>query len=185
MPCDPKSSGAGPAAPFLVSFLSYFQGKGVKIGSPTGDGHTHSQKLKIAENQEEEAPMKRLFCKGIIWYLTVAMFVIGVTPRVYAGFAPSEGLAFTSEDRNADMGKIQKFLEMKMVRERLKDLGFTLEEVQGKLKDFSDQQLHQMAMSLDELKVAGDGAGIVVGLIIIALLVVAIIYLSGHRVVVK
>jgi hypothetical protein len=129
--------------------------------------------------------MKRVLCKGIIWYLAVAMFVMGVTPRAYAGFAPSEGLVFTSEDRNADMGKIQKFLEMKMVRERLKDLGFTFEEIQGKLKDLNDQQLHQMATKMDELNVAGDGGGIILGLIIIALLVVAIIYLSGHQVIVK
>jgi hypothetical protein len=129
--------------------------------------------------------MKRFWCKGITWYLAVAMLVMGVTPRVYAGYAPSEGLVFTSEDRTPDMGKIQKFLEMKMVRERLKDLGFTSEEIQGKLKDLNDQQIHQMAMKVDELKVAGDGAGIVLGLIIIVLLVVVIIYLSGHQVVVK
>jgi hypothetical protein len=129
--------------------------------------------------------MKRFFCKGIAWYLVVAMFVIGVTPRVYAGFAPSEGLALAPGERTADLGRIQKFVEMKMVRERLKDLGFTSEEIQGKLKDLNDQQLHQVAVKMDEFKVAGDGAGIVVSLIIIVLLVVVIIYLSGHRVVVK
>ncbi len=69
--------------------------------------------------------MKKLVCKGICRYLIVAMFVIGVTPRVYAGFAPSEGLVLAPEERTADLGRIQKFLEMKMVRERLKDLGFT------------------------------------------------------------
>jgi hypothetical protein len=155
--------------------LSYFQGKEAKIESLA----------KAATNQEEEVAMKKFLCKGIAWYLTVAMFVMGVTPRVYAGFSSSEGLVFTSEDRTADLGKIQKFLEMKMVRERLKDLGFTAEEIQGKLKDLTDQQLHQMAMSLDELKVAGDGAGIVIGLLVIAILVVIIFYLMGHRVVVK
>ena len=129
--------------------------------------------------------MKKLLCKGIAWYLIVAMFVIGITPRVHAGFALSEGLVMAPGERTADLGKIQKFLEMKMVRERLRDLGFTSEEIQSRLKDLNDQQLHQMALKVDELKVAGDGAGIVIGLIIIALLVVVIIYLSGHRVVVK
>jgi tetrahydromethanopterin S-methyltransferase subunit B len=113
------------------------------------------------------------------------MFVIGITPRVHAGFAPSEGLVMAPGERTADLGKIQKFLEMKVVRERLRDLGFTSEEIQSKIKDLNDQQLHQLALKVDELKVAGDGAGIVIGLIIIALLVVVIIYLSGHRVVVK
>ena len=129
--------------------------------------------------------MKRFVCKGIAWYLVVAMFVIGVTHPVYAGFVPSEELVLVPGERSTDIGKIQKFLETKMVRERLKDLGFSSEEIQGKLKNLNDQQLHQMAMKVDELKVAGDGAGIVVGLIIIVLLVVVIVYLSGHRVVVK
>ena len=129
--------------------------------------------------------MKKLLCKGLAWYLIAAMFVIGITPRVHAGFALSEGLVMAPGERTADLGKIQKFLEMKMVRERLRDLGFTSEEIQSKIKDLNDQQLHQLALKVDELKVAGDGAGIVVGLIIIALLVVVIIYLSGHRVVVK
>jgi hypothetical protein len=129
--------------------------------------------------------MKKLLAKGLVWYLIVAMFVIGMVPRAYAGFAPSEALIFHSENRAAEMGKIQKFLEMKMVRERLKDLGFTSEEIQGRLQDLSDSQIHQMAMKIDDLKVGGDGAGIVVGVIIIALLIVIIIYLTGHRVIVK
>lgn len=129
--------------------------------------------------------MKRFLCKGVAWYLVVAMFIIGITPRVYAGFAPSEGLVLTSEDRPANLGKIQKFLEMKIVRERLKDLGFTSEEIQGKLRSLNDQQIQQMAMQVDDLKVAGDGGGIVIGLIIIVLLVVIIIYLTGHRIAIQ
>jgi hypothetical protein len=113
------------------------------------------------------------------------MFVIGVTPRVYAGFAPSEGVVSTSGARAADLGKVQKFLEMKMVRERLRDLGFTAEEIQGKLKDLSDQQIHQLALKIDDLKTGGDGAGIVIGLLIIVALVIVIIYLAGHRIVIK
>ncbi len=129
--------------------------------------------------------MKRFVYKGIAWYLAVAMFIIGVTNPVYAACVPSEGLALAPGERSTDLGKIQNFLEMKMVRERLKDLGFTSEEIQGKLRDLNDEQLHQMAMKVDELKVAGDAAGIVIGLIIIVLLVAVIIYLSGHRVIVK
>jgi hypothetical protein len=129
--------------------------------------------------------MKRFWAKGLVWYLAVAMFVIGAVPRAYAGFAPSEAALLHPENRAAEMGKIQKFLEMKMVRERLSDLGFTSEEIQGKLKELSDSQIHQMAMKIDDLKVAGDGGGIVVGVIIIALLIVIIIYLTGHRVIVK
>jgi hypothetical protein len=126
----------------------------------------------------------RIFLKRwITWYLVAAIFVIGITPRVYAGFAPSEGFALTSGERASNLDKVQKFLEMKMVRERLKDLGFTPEEIQGKLNDLNDQQLHQLAMKMDDLKVGGDGLGIVI--LVIIILVIVIIQLSGHRIVVK
>ncbi len=129
--------------------------------------------------------MKRFFCKGIVWYLVVAMFVIGVTPRVYAGFSPSERLVLTTGERSADLEKIQKFLEMKMVRERLRDLGFTPEEIQGKLKDLNDQQIHELAMNMDDVKVGGDGLGFIIFLLVVVLLVILIIQLSGHKVVIK
>jgi hypothetical protein len=129
--------------------------------------------------------MKRFLCKGMAWYLVAAMFVIGITPRVHAGFAPSEGRFAAPEERSADLGKVQKFLEMKMVRERLHDLGFTAEEIQAKLKDLSDGQIHQLAMKIDDLKTGGDGAGIVIALLVIAALVVLIIYLTGHRIIIK
>jgi hypothetical protein len=123
--------------------------------------------------------------KWIVWYLVAAIFVIGITPRVYAGFAPSEGFALTSGERASNLDKVQKFLEMKMVRERLKDLGFTPEEIQGKLNDLNDQQLHQLALKMDDLKVGGDGLGIVIAILVIIILVIIIIQLSGHRIVVK
>lgn len=128
-----------------------------------------------------KTPLKR----WIAWYLVVAMFVIGITPRVYAGFSPSEGLILPSGERTADLDKIQKFLEMKMVRERMKELGFTAEEIQGKVKDLNDQQLHQLTMKMDDLKVGGDGLGFIIALLIIVILVILIIQLTGHRVVVK
>lgn len=123
--------------------------------------------------------------KWIVWYLVAALFVIGITPRVYAGFAPSEGFALTSGERASNLDKVQNFLEMKMVRERLKDLGFTPEEIQGKLNDLNDSQLHQLAMKMDDLKVGGDGLGIVIAILVIVILVIIIVQLSGHRIVVK
>ncbi len=128
--------------------------------------------------------MKRLK-KTLVWYLVGAMFVIGVTPKCFAGFSPSEVMVLSQAERPQDLRKIQKFLETKMVRERLKDLGFIPEEVQMKLGNLSDQQIHQMALHLDEMKVAGDGVGIFIAVFLIAVLVVLIIYATGHRVVLK
>ena len=123
--------------------------------------------------------MKRV----LVWYLIWAMVAIGVTPKCFAGFSPSEVITLSPTERSQDLQKLQKFLETKMVRERLKDLGFPPEEVQMKLGDLSDQQVHQMALHLDEMKVGGDGVGLFIVIFLVAILVVLIIYATGHRIV--
>jgi len=124
--------------------------------------------------------------KWITWYLVMAMFVIGITPRVYAGFSPSEVIGLSPADRSSDLQKIQKFLEIKMVRERLKEFGLTPDEIQTRLSQFNDQQIHQLALRLDDLKMGADDAlGIVILLLLVAILVIIIIQLTGHKVIVK
>ena len=60
--------------------------------------------------------MKIRFMKQISWYLIVAMFIIGIVPKADAGIAPSEIIVMSQVDRAADIEKIQKVLETKMVR---------------------------------------------------------------------
>jgi hypothetical protein len=84
--------------------------------------------------------------------MVVAMFLLGTTPRVDADFSPSEGLTLSQPDRQSDLQKIQKVLEIKIVSERLKALGFSHDEIQARLDQLNDQQIHQMAQKLDDLK---------------------------------
>jgi hypothetical protein len=130
--------------------------------------------------------MKSSWMKMISCYLVVAMFVLGITPRLYAGFSPSEAVSILTFDRSSDLEKIRKVLEMKMVRERLKNFGFTPNEIEKKLSQLEDQQIHQLALSLDDLKVGSDGwAWVVVILVLIAIGVIVYFYLTGHRVVIE
>lgn len=130
--------------------------------------------------------MKILFMKQILWCLVFAMFIIGIAQKVEAGFAPSDVIALSQVDRAADIDKIQNVLETKMVRERLEKLGYTQEEINSRLAQLSDQQIHNLALQIDEIKVGGDGGlGIVIALLVIAVLVVLFIQLTGHRVVIK
>ncbi len=130
--------------------------------------------------------MKRKFwAKYLLWYLIGAMFVIGITPRAFAGFSPSEAtsLAF---DRSSDLEKIRKVLEMKMVTERLREFGLTANEIGKRLSELSDEQIHQIALQLDEVKVGGDAGWVVLGvLIVLAAIAVLVIYLTGHQVVIE
>jgi hypothetical protein len=129
--------------------------------------------------------MKKRMAKWVIWYMAMMMFLLGVTPRVDAAFSPSEGLALFQSDRQSDIQKIQKVLEVKMVRERLKAFGFSQDEIQARLNQLNDQQIHQMAQKLDDLNVGGDGGEIFVAILVIAILVIIIYFLLGHRVVIK
>ncbi len=101
-----------------------------------------------------------------------------------AGLAPSELLAMSQTDRNADLEKIRQVLEMKMVGERLKQLGFTQAEVQRRLNSISDQQLHKFALQLDDLRVGGDGGAegaIAVLLILVLFFMMMIMTLTSYR----
>jgi hypothetical protein len=122
--------------------------------------------------------------KVVACYLVVAMFILGITPRVYAGFSPSEAISLLPSDRSSDLDKIRKVLELKMVRERLKEFGFTPDEIEKRLSPLSDEQLHQLALQLDEVKVGGDGWVVLGIIIVLAAIAVIVIYLSGHRVVI-
>jgi hypothetical protein len=122
---------------------------------------------------------------SITWYLVVAMFILGIAPRVDAGLSSSDFIAQPEFSRSADMNRIMKVIETKMVRERLEQLGFTQEEIQSRLNQLTEKQLHRFASTLDELKVGGDGLGIVIALLVIAILVVLLLQLTGHKVLIK
>jgi hypothetical protein len=112
--------------------------------------------------------------KCVLWYLVFAMFVIGMVPRVEAGFVASEPVG-SSITRGADLERIRTVLELKAVHQRLQDIGFTAEEIAVRLADMSDEQIHRLAQRLDEMQVGGDG-GVIIGVIVV-LLLVGIIYL--------
>ena len=128
--------------------------------------------------------MRIPFIKYVSWYLIILMFVIGIVPRVDAGLSPSEIIFVSQSDRASDLQKIQKFLEMKLVRERLKKLGFTQDEIQSKLNQFSDQQIHQFAQNLDDLKVGGNGAEALIIVLVIAILVFLVLHFSGRKIII-
>ena len=128
--------------------------------------------------------MRIPFLKQISWYLVFAMFIIGIAPRVDAAMAPSSLIASSPLERAADLAEIQRVLEMKVVKERLKNLGFSAEEVRARLDQLSDHQVHQFAQQIDDLKVGTDAGGVIIALIIIVLIIVAILYFTGRKVVV-
>lgn len=123
--------------------------------------------------------------KFLITYLVLAMFVIGIAPRVDAAFSPSEALGLSAESRSTDMEQIRIALENKLVAQRLQDLGYTTDEIMARLSQMTDEQIHSFAKKLDNVKVGGDGLGVVIAVLVIVILVLVILQLSGKRVTVR
>jgi hypothetical protein len=124
--------------------------------------------------------------KWITCYLVLAMVVIGMVPPAEASFLSSEATRTTGvSDRSLDLQTIQVALETKLVSQRLADLGFTPEEIRARVAQLSDQQIHQVAQKLDELRVGQDGFGVFIALLVIAGLVALIYYLLRNPVVIR
>lgn len=129
--------------------------------------------------------MRIPFMKCISWYLVVALCIMSIVPRADAGLAPSEIIHIAATERVQDLQKIQQVLEMKAVSERLKQLGLSSEEIQQRLASLSDQQIHELALKLDELRVGqADALGVIIALLVIVILVIVILKLTGHKVIV-
>jgi len=125
--------------------------------------------------------MHELLVRRIAMMLVVVMGLISFVPKVEASFVPSDE-SFSSISRQNDMATIQRALEHKLVKERLKDLGYTDEEIKARLDRLSDTEIHSLAVQLDSLLPAGDGLGVVIALLVIAILVIVILMLTGHRI---
>jgi hypothetical protein len=87
--------------------------------------------------------------------------------------------------RESELQKIQILLESKLVSQRLSDLGFTVDEIKERLAQLPNVQIHQIAQHLDGLQTGGDSAlGIIIALLVIAVLVVILLQLTGHKIIV-
>jgi len=120
--------------------------------------------------------------KPVALYLAFAFFLIASIPQnSWAYLVDSQTL---NHSREADINKIQRVLESKMVSQRLSELGFSMDEINSKLQQLNDADVHQFASQLDSLMPGGD-LGIIIGLLVIVILVLVILQMTGHKVIVK
>lgn len=77
------------------------------------------------------------------------------------------------QDREAQIETIRKALENKQVREKLLGHGLTAEEVDAKLSQMNEQQIHMLASASDKVLAGGD----IITILIIVILVILIIRL--------
>ena len=131
--------------------------------------------------------------RSIILYLSVVLLTIGSFPsEPFAMFLPSyepdtaraEAQGDTSRDES--LKTIQKTLESKILRQRLADLGLTPEQISSRISQLTDLQLHQIASKIDAIQTGGgdDPFGFIIGILVIAILVVVLLQMTGHKVII-
>ncbi len=125
---------------------------------------------------------KKTFFKVLAGYLAIAMVLLSLPAQGWAMFIPSSG---TTTIREADMAVIQKTLESAVVKQRLMDYGLSPDKAIAGVNKLSDEQVHQFASKLDSLQAGADGVDALIFILLVAIVVVLILELSGHRVLVK
>lgn len=86
--------------------------------------------------------------------------------------------------RDMEITKIQRALENELVREKLQAYGLSPQQVQEKLSQMSDEQIHMLAQASDRVLAGGDLLGTIIGVLIIVLLVVLILKLMGKEIII-
>ncbi|WP_293442655.1 PA2779 family protein [Persephonella sp.] len=121
----------------------------------------------------------------IVVFMAVYFIFLNTSGAVagMVGSVTSEGQT-TQSLREMEINKIQRALENQLVREKLKAYGLTPEEVNQKLSQMSDQQIHMLAQASDRVLAGGDILGTIIAVLIIVLLIVLILKLLGKEIII-
>lgn len=129
--------------------------------------------------------VKSWYFRQIALVLAVAMLAIGAVPAKSMAYVVGSEAVVAEHSREADIARIQRVLESKLVSDKLSQAGLTQDEINGKIGQLSDDEVHSFASQLDSLYPGGDGLGVVIGLLIIVILVLVILKLSDRKIVIR
>lgn len=118
----------------------------------------------------------------LILLVTAVFLNATIASQSMAGFVPSASPLNQALDRAQDLSVLQQALEIKVVSQRLKDLGYTKDEITSRLNRLSAAELHQAAVQVRNLRTGGDA---VVTFLVVILLLIVIVKLLGHDIEIK
>jgi len=115
---------------------------------------------------------KRFFFNRVfICYLTVAFSILTFASSAPAMFIPSPYEGDGTSHREMDLQKIQKLLESKLVQHKLSQLGLTSEEIEARLHQLDDEQIHQVASQIHALQSGGNSVGLVIIVLLLGIII--------------
>ncbi len=123
---------------------------------------------------------KFCFNRVFVCYLTVAFSILSFVSSAPAMFIPSPYEGSGTSHRETDLQKIKKLLESKLVQHKLSQLGFTTDEIQARLHQLDDEQIHQIAGQINALEAGGDStAAWIIAIVLLGVIVFLILELTG------
>lgn len=125
--------------------------------------------------------IKARWARRMAFFMAVVVGLFSLVPRVDAGLVPSaESWADLGVEK--DLAMVQKVLEDKAVKGQLKALGFSEEEIQARLDQLSDEEIHGLAAQLETIT----AGGFIIELLVLILLVIVVYNLTtGKKVVIS
>jgi len=84
-----------------------------------------------------------------------------------------------------DLATVQKFLENKVVAQKLVDYGVSPEEAMAKVRGMNRQELHRLATLTDRAAEGTDGVGFLIGVAVLLILVIVIIKLLDKEIIIR
>ena len=96
-----------------------------------------------------------LFNRVFICFLTATFSILSFASSAPAMFIPSPYEENGTSHRDTDLQRIQKLLESKLVQYKLSKLGLTKDEIQERLHQLDNEQLHLIASQIHTLESGG------------------------------
>ncbi|HZD54796.1 MAG TPA: PA2779 family protein [Candidatus Aquicultoraceae bacterium] len=125
------------------------------------------------------------FCSMALLMACVMGILGSIRGEAVAGLIASRG-AEDATIREADLQKVQAFLERKIVLQKHADYGVSAEEAMAKVGEMSGSDLHRLASLTDRAAEGGDSAlGFLIGIAILIILVIVIIKLMNKEVIIR
>lgn len=122
--------------------------------------------------------------RALVWVLVVWTASLAAVPGPAAAAPAPSHLALAGSQRGADLETLGAFLERKVVRQRLADLGLSPEEIQARLPQMTDEQVHAVASRIEGLQAGGNGLAIAIGILVLVLVIIVILKITDTRIIV-
>ncbi|MCM8778235.1 MAG: PA2779 family protein [Candidatus Omnitrophica bacterium] len=121
---------------------------------------------------------KEKFC--FLFLLSVAIF-LGIKPNSgYAGWVDSR--TGMPEEKDIYLNKIKSFLEKERTNYYLKRMGIDKEVILERIAQLDPEKLKELALRCDMFKVGGGAGGILLGILILVLLIIAVLYFTNYTI---